>query len=77
MSLRDAAPPLPSTLGTPDGTRPVGAQIRRRWLGPRRSPQRGASVLILQHQDNASPGLLLDVLRARRLAWRTAHLDRA
>jgi len=34
-------------------------------------------VLILQHQDNAPPGLLLDVLRARRLGWRTTHLDRA
>ena len=34
-------------------------------------------MLILQHQDNAPPGLLLDVLRARRLAWRTARPDRA
>jgi GMP synthase (glutamine-hydrolysing) len=34
-------------------------------------------VLILQHQENAPPGLLLDVLRARGLTWRTVHLDRA
>jgi GMP synthase-like glutamine amidotransferase len=34
------------------------------------------SVLILQHQDDAPAGLLLDALRDAGLRWQIAHLDR-
>jgi GMP synthase (glutamine-hydrolysing) len=74
MSRRDALPPFPPSSGR--GGQTTG-RVRRRWLGPRRRAGSGAGVVILQHQDNAPPGLLLDVLIARSLPRRTVRMDRA
>jgi GMP synthase (glutamine-hydrolysing) len=74
MSRRDAMPPFRPASG---GARQSTGRIRRRWLGPRRRAGAGAGVVILQHQDNAPPGLLLDVLVARGLARRTVRIDHA
>src|ERR1700722_3685155 len=72
MSRRDAIPPFPPAGGGRQST----GRVRRRWLGPRRRAGGGAGVVILQHQDNAPPGLLLDVLIARGLPRRTVRMDR-
>jgi GMP synthase (glutamine-hydrolysing) len=79
MSRRDAGPQFLSAPDATSSARPGGARIRRRWLGPRFTTRAdtGPAVVILQHQDNAPPGLLLDVLEARRLAWRLVRVDRA
>jgi GMP synthase (glutamine-hydrolysing) len=73
MSSPDAIPPSRPASG---GGRQTAGRVRRRWLGPRRRAGAGAGVVILQHQDNAPPGLLLDVLIARGLARRTVRIDR-
>jgi GMP synthase (glutamine-hydrolysing) len=73
MSRRDAVPPFRPASG---GGGQTTGRIRRRWLGPRRRAGAGAGVVILQHQDNAPPGLLLDVLQARGLPRRTVRMDR-
>ena len=77
MSRRDVGPPFRPASDTSSGARQAGGRIRRRWLSPRRRAGSGAGVVMLQHQDNASPGLLLDVLRARDLVRRTVRIDRA
>jgi GMP synthase (glutamine-hydrolysing) len=41
------------------------------------SVQDSAPAVLLQHQDDAPPGLLLDVLQARGLTWRIVRVDRA
>jgi GMP synthase-like glutamine amidotransferase len=75
VSLQDAVLPSQSISDAPRQERMGGQGIRRRWFLPRRAAH--ADVIILQHHDNASPGLLLDVLGARRVAWRVTRVDRA
>lgn len=76
MTFRHAVPPFTPAPERPGSAPRAGTPIRRRWLGPRYRTSAGADVLILQHQDNAPAGLLLDVLRSRHLTWRTIRVDR-
>jgi GMP synthase (glutamine-hydrolysing) len=77
MSRQDATPPFRPGSDASSDARQTAGRIPRRWLRPRRRAGAGAGVVILQHQDNAPPGLLLDVLKARGLARRTVRVDRA